>query len=85
MRGDSLHVDGSLGITLETLSAIPRLMGSKLETLAITDVPKFSDKAFASMVKRLPSLRVLNLRYAFMKLDIPLSDLALGIARKFPR
>lgn len=66
MRGDSLQLDGSLGITLETLSAIPRFMGSNLETLVITDVSKFSDKAFASALKQLPSLRVLNLRYALI-------------------
>ncbi|KLO20640.1 RNI-like protein [Schizopora paradoxa] len=62
MRGDSLQLDGSMSITLETLSAIPRLMGSNLESLVITDVSKFSDKAFASTLKRLPSLRVINLR-----------------------
>jgi len=62
MRGHTLQLDGSLGITAETLSAIPRFMVSNLDTLAITDVTKFSDGAFASVVKRLPSLRVLNLR-----------------------
>ena len=66
MRGDSLQLDGSMAITLETLSAIPRLMGQNLEILVVTDAPKFSDKAFASTLKRLPSLRILNLRYVLL-------------------
>ena len=51
-----------MGVTTETFSAIPRLMGHKLRSLSITDIPKFSDSLYASLTKALPSLEILVLR-----------------------
>lgn len=62
MRGSSLSLDGELGVTAQTLSAIPRVLGTKLKTLELSDFNKFSDTAYASIFKNLPNLEKVVLR-----------------------
>ncbi|TDL28013.1 RNI-like protein [Rickenella mellea] len=62
IRGDSVVLAGEPGVTVETLSAIPRLVGQRLRTLVLTDFSRFSDATLASLVGKLHLLEVLNLR-----------------------
>lgn len=69
MRGTSLVLDGELGVTLQTLSAVPRVLGAKLKTLELTDFNKFSDSAYASMFNGLPGLEKIVIRQVCLTLD----------------
>ncbi|KAI5121816.1 hypothetical protein M0805_003252 [Coniferiporia weirii] len=62
LRGFSVSLNGDLGVTSHTLSAIPRVLGGKLRVLELSDFNKFTDKEYASMVGRLPQLETLVLR-----------------------
>ncbi|KAH8119825.1 RNI-like protein [Phellopilus nigrolimitatus] len=62
LRGVSVVLDGNLGVTSVTLSAIPRVLGNRLRVLELSDFKKFSDRDYSSMIKRLPSLETLILR-----------------------
>lgn len=64
MRGRSLALDGELGVTIQTLHAIPRVFGGKLKTLELSDFNKFADAAYASIFKGLPNLEKVILRNA---------------------
>ena len=50
--------------TGKTLGAIGRVMGKNLLVLKLNGLSKYPDDAFASMLSRLPSLEVLDLRYS---------------------
>ncbi len=63
MRGRSIYLDGEIGLTNETILAIPRLLGERLQTLHLTDYDKYTDVGYAALVSKLPALEVLNLRY----------------------
>ena len=64
MRGNSIHLSEELPINKETLGAIGRVMGKNLLVLKLNGLSKYPDDAFASMLSRLPSLEVLDLRYS---------------------
>lgn len=61
--GPSVALDGELGVTKDTLSALPRNVGAKLRTLSLNDFEKFQDSTYASAISKLPALEELNLRY----------------------
>ena len=58
-----MTLSGELGITSETFGAIPRLMRHTLRSLSMTEISKYSDNLYASLLKELPLLEVLVLRY----------------------
>ena len=64
MRGNSIHLYEELPINKEMLGAIGRVMGKNLLVLKLNGLSKYPDDAFASMLSRLPSLEVLDLRYS---------------------
>lgn len=64
MRGNLIHLYEELPINKETLGAIGRVMGKNLLVLKLNGLSKYPDDAFASMLSRLPSLEVLDLRYS---------------------
>ena len=64
MRGNAIHLYEELPINKETLGAIGRVMGKNLLVLKLNGLSKYPDDAFASMLSRLPSLEVLDLRYS---------------------
>ncbi|KAL5494902.1 hypothetical protein ACEPAI_364 [Sanghuangporus weigelae] len=62
LRGTSVSLNGELAIASHTLTAIPRVLGSKLLVLELSDIDKYTDSTYATMVKDLPLLKTLVLR-----------------------
>lgn len=62
MRGSSFVLNGDIPATQHTLAAIPRVLGKNLRTLELTEISKYSDSTYSSLIKDLPNLEKVVLR-----------------------